>query len=433
MSVTLHRACCLGFLLVTGELYLVAELEAGQRGTATVLLHLALTLLSVALWRLQSRHRVSGTQWVLATAILARLVAFGVPGYLSHDVERYLWDGAVALEGIDPYSVAAGDPRLAELRERWPTPTEHLEYPTLYPPLALALFSSCALAGPGAAPWIWKSLVLIASIVLVLGARAIAVRLRREEIFPLVALSPLLLLEGQVGAHLDLLVAAAVTAALWSLFAGRDGATASAWGLGAALKLLPLGPAAVWWVGRGVRHGRLLGIIAAIFLVPYGVALTLGARPVGSLMVFFEKWRFASPLWLGLEGALGPAMPWAALLGALVAAVYALWLARRTHDASLLLFAGAIPLVFSPVVFPWYLAPLVPLLLVTRSLFLFGWVTVLPLTYEVLDRFDVDASWEPRVWPVVLLLAAWGVGLAFDLRSGARGGAPMPLSRGSTP
>ncbi len=434
MSIVLHRACCLAVLFLTAELYLIAALEPGRRGTATVLLYAGLTLLSLALWRLQSRHRVAGTQWVLWTALLSRLLAFGVPGYLSHDMDRYLWDGAVALSGFDPYSVAAADPALAALRAQWPTPSEHLQYPTLYPPLALGLFAACAAAGPVAAPWVWKGIVLLASLGIVFGARAVAARLDRGEIFPLVALSPLLIVEGQVGAHLDLLVAAAVTAGIWALYSGHERTSALGWGLGAALKLLPTGAIAVWLTGRGLGRSLVLLVIASgVFLVPYGVALALGARPVGSIAVFFEKWRFGSPLWFGFESTLGPAMPWVAIVGALLCGLYALWLARRSPDASLLLFAMAIPLLFSPVVFPWYLAPLVPLLLVTRSLFLFGWLTVLPMTYEILDRFDVDGSWEPAAWPVVALVLSWGTGLAFDLRSGAKGGVEIPLSPGSTP
>ncbi|MEO0814570.1 MAG: glycosyltransferase 87 family protein, partial [Myxococcota bacterium] len=309
MKNTLHRVCCGAYVLLSAELYLVAGLPPGSRGTATVLVYAGLTLLMFAVWRLEKKHQVDSGPWVLGAALLARAVTFFVPGFLSHDIDRYLWDGAVALEGLDPYSVAAEDPLLIELRSRWPTPEEHLQYPTLYPPLALTLFAGCAAMGPEFAPWGWRLLVLAASVVILLAARRLSEQLENRSAFVFVAFSPLLLVEGQVGAHLDLFVAAAVAVALLALAGGRPRSGTTALALGAAIKLLPAGALGVWWVRRGVRRSLgLVAIAAVLFLGPYLAAFLFGWVPVGSISVFFEKWRFASPLWLGLEGVFGERM-----------------------------------------------------------------------------------------------------------------------------
>ena len=39
---------------------------------------------------------------LIVIAILARLVLIGVDPYLSNDVDRYLFDGRIALAGYDP-------------------------------------------------------------------------------------------------------------------------------------------------------------------------------------------------------------------------------------------------------------------------------------------------------------------------------------------
>ena len=58
--------------------------------------------------------------------------------------------------------VAHDAPELAELRSVWQPPVEHVQYPTLYPPLSLALFSLSASAGVDAAPVVWKVLATLA-------------------------------------------------------------------------------------------------------------------------------------------------------------------------------------------------------------------------------------------------------------------------------
>ncbi len=57
------------------------------------------------------------------------------------------------------------------------------------------------------------------------------------------------------------------------------------------------------------------------------------------------------------------------------------------------------PFLLSPVVFPWYLCPLVPLVAMKPSAALLAWVIAAPLTYEVVNSH----SWEPAAWPLVIL------------------------------
>jgi hypothetical protein len=107
------------------------------------------------------------------------------------------------------------------------------------------------------------------------------------------------------------------------------------------------------------------------------------------------------------------------LLGALFVAALALigYRAKRTRELeSTILLAIAAPLVFTPVVYPWYLMPLVPLTALQPRAWAIGWITILPLTYEVIDRFDACGVWEPAVWPLLLVVLVWLVGGAIDYR-----------------
>ena len=77
--------------------------------------------------------------------------------------------------------------------------------------------------------------------------------------------------------------------------------------------------------------------------------------------------------------------------------------------------ALAIPLLISPVVFPWYLVPLVPLIALRPSGFWIAWATAVPLTYEVIDRFDSVGTWQPASWQLWIIGASCCLGLAVDV------------------
>jgi hypothetical protein len=62
--------------------------------------------------------------------------------------------------------------------------------------------------------------------------------------------------------------------------------------------------------------------------------------------------------------------------------------------------AVALPLLLSPVIFPWYLMPLVPLMALYPNKYLIIWMFLMPLTYEVVGQFICCQVWQAAQWPV---------------------------------
>src|SRR5687768_81156 len=92
----------------------------------------------------------------IALAAIAGFALVIAPSVLSEDVYRYVWDGRVLRHGISPYRYAPDDPALAALRDEGWRRINNPEIPTIYPPLAQALFAVAA------APWVMKTLALAA-------------------------------------------------------------------------------------------------------------------------------------------------------------------------------------------------------------------------------------------------------------------------------
>lgn len=370
----------------------VAWLPLGWHGAGYIAANVVATVALFLAWRAPS------ARWVLFSGIIARLVLLAVPPYTTHDVMRYMFDGAIALAGFDPYSVASGDPRLAFLQAVWPTAIEHAKYPTIYPPLALAVFASCAKLGPTWAWLAWKALVTAASVGIVVVARRIVSDPRG---FVLIAFSPLLLFEGGIGAHLDIMCALTVMLALGTSRLWLRGA----WlGVGVLWKLTPvflLVP--LVWQARRRAFELLVGFLLVVVPV-YVLANQLGYESVGSLRVFFAKWSFGSP-WLLVEDMVAMSRPWLLRIAAVVTLLMLAWSTKAERP---LLVAASAPLIASPVVFPWYLCTVAALLALEASPYALAWTLTMPLTYEVIDRFDVDGSWFPALWPVQLTLVLVG-------------------------
>ena len=402
----------------------------------TLALHLTLTALMLGVWALSSRTPHDSGRWILGAGLAARALLFFVPAFTTHDVRRYLWDGRVALAGLDPYRVAADSALAAALQPAWAVAPEHAAYVTLYPPGAIALFAACAAFGPTLAFWAWKAVVTAAA----LGALGLAVRMLEERCasrhLALVALSPLLVLESGIGAHLDALSTFAVVAGL--LFAGRRRpiATGAVLGLGGLIKFLPL----VLLLPLAAKETRIFSVkmistAVAVMAVGYGGALAMGLQPVGSLAEFFLRWRFGSPGFSVLKSVVGSEHAVALSLLVALAAVVGLSLVRSAHASDVL---GA-SLLTSPILFPWYLTPLVPAIAIAPSAVWLVWTLAAPLTYEVLDVFDTRGDWSPRAWPLWAIGIGAVLGLAVDCgrwitaRSNSNNGSPESKGRPSVP
>jgi alpha-1,6-mannosyltransferase len=407
----LHRALCTLFVGLACSAYFVAASPAGARGLRYIGLHLALGALMVAVWAL-SNHAAGPAEhrWTLWSGMAARALLIAVPPFTTHDVVRYLWDGHAALSGIDPYRIS---PAAAALTSSWPIPVDNAHYVTLYPPGAIGLFALCARLGPAFAAWAWKILVVMASILTLRLSAAVLRAASTERHLPLVALSPLLVLEAGIGAHLDTVVAFFVVAALFFVQRGRPGASGIAVAAGALVKFLPifaLVPASVA-LGSGRARRFVAGALAAL-VAGYAGAWLIGFRPLGSLLTFFEKWRFGSPVYSALSKLVPDAQLLILLLiaGGLSLVAVTAWSAGE----AVMRRALAIPLLISPVVFPWYLVPLVPFIAIRPSAFWIAWTTAAPLTYEVLDRFDAVGTWQPASWPLWIIGTSCCLGIALD-------------------
>lgn len=381
-------------LLLVVALFVFASPMLTPTGQLALYLTLHFCLCTVYLYRTPT-PKTTQTALILAIAI-PRLLLLWTDPFTSNDVYRYLWDGHVFLQNIDPYQTT---PIELQAEIQWPVVPDNQQYPTLYPPLAIYLFALAASLGPAGGLLAWKILVtLCSSILCFIGACKRPLWL---------ALSPVLLLEGSVGAHLDIVYCLPLLLAMIALQSGKIVplgiwlAIATGIKTPATVVFLPM---LLFLKGRS-RRRLALSYIGGLLCV-YGTAVACGLVPIGSLLVFLEHWRFGSPLIIGAEAIL-PNFPTVAVfvIGTVLGTI---WIGRRYQNPwDIFQLSFACFFLLSPVVFTWYLAPLAMSLAFRPRGWIVGWLAVHALTYQVLPQFWSYQQWAPATWPLIVICLSW--------------------------
>ena len=266
--------------------------------------HIALTLLLIGVGFVgvvvgeRLLRRLSGSKAVpiLLVAALLRLLMLPLPPSLSDDVQRYMWDGKVLSEGLNPYELPPESMELEALRDEQWDELSHRDVATVYPPVSEALFAAVSHL-PGSI-WIWKILLVsvdLASCLLILhllNRRGVG-----SERLVWYAWNPLVTLEVAGMAHIDGLGVAAVLLAFVVLLPPmrRIGLGATFAAAAVLIKLVPVLAFPVW-ARMGQKSSRFLGVatlLVAVGLIP--VVWSVGGVPPG-LLKYGVSWEFNGPI-----------------------------------------------------------------------------------------------------------------------------------------
>lgn len=392
-----------------------------------------ITLLAVSLllgliaWLITRRpagpHVVLGI--VAVTAVCQVPGLFSAP-ITSTDAYRYVWDGRVQLSGSSPYSHVPLDDQLARLRDPvlFPglTPTQKSgvigppriprdpaaiaelskddprtrinrpRVPTIYPPVAQAYFTAVALVTPWEAGTVGLQ-VAGAALAVALTA-LLAAELRRQQRDPRWAIlwgwSPIVALEAGNAAHVDVLGALLIVAAIILAVHRRPVWAGVLLGAAASVKLLPLLllPAFTAFRRRDLRTPLVaVGTFTASY-IPH--LLAAGTLVVGFLPGYLTQEGFddGSSRSAILALVLPPeARQLAAGLLAVSLAVLALHRHGREPIATTCCWLFGAALLITTPTYPWYGLPLIALAVLAGR---FEWLVVPVAAYLAYASFGHD-------------------------------------------
>lgn len=341
---------------------------------------------------------------ILASGVLLRLLLFPAAPYLSDDAFRYHWDGKVQSHGINPYRHAPNDDALASI-ERDPIDAHinHPELVTVYPPLTQLVFATAYRLTPGSLTG-FHALCLLAE--LAAWIIVIADVRRRGRSVPaslsLLALSPLLVFQGYLPGHTDVLalpLLAALVATVargWSL---RSGVL-----LGLACLIKPFALLFLPALLASLRGRRLVSLLALVATVgaAYVPFASAGENLSSSMLLMARKWSFNGSIADLLDGYVAESrLRWMLAIAMGLVAVAAARVGRSFAARCLIAFTGFVA--FTPTLYPWYLTWSVPFLVARPSPSLILLASLLPLADVVAIDYYTIGVWSRPLWPALVM------------------------------
>lgn len=338
----------------------------------------------------------------LAVGTFARLFFFGSSPYYEDDWYRYLWDGALVNQGVNPYFFTPADvlgvnpfesekveqnARMLDLArlagEKHAHFPERVAYPyltTIYPPLTQTAFATAGLLKPFSLD-AWRVVLLITDLGVVWILLSLLSALKRNLGWVLLYWwNPLAIVTIFNAGHMDVLIAPFLVGAILLVVQNRPNIAAITLAGAAAIKFWPAMLAPLVFRKWRVQPIKLMMIAIVfviglvVFLAPMLVSID---RESSGLFVYAIDWQrnaFLFPLisgaidLVGLDGGSIARMLVAVLVLGFIA--YFSLFAQRDIQRLPVLILTAIALLFflSPTGYPWYavwlfvLLPFVPVL-----------------------------------------------------------------------
>ncbi len=337
--------------------------------------------------------------FILITGIVFRLTLLPLPPFLSDDIYRYVWDGFIQANGINPYLYAPNSEKLALFQSFYAFKlVNHPNLPTIYPPLAQILFFLAYLITKHSIIGI-KLLIFIAEIIsailLTKTLQKLNLNLTKVAIY---FLSPLPIIEFSISAHIDSVGLMFLFLLIYSLTLKKTKLSAFSFANAILIKILPiiLLPILIK-LYKNLLFTFIITflLIVCLLYLPY---LSIGIKVLGSLGNFAKDFYFNSSIFSILYFLTNNNHLSASICYILLVLWILLITFKSTNfiNASFWVFIGFY--VFSPIVHPWYLTWIMPFLVFCPSRKLFYAVFWLMIScqssYYVLVNYKQNGIWQ---------------------------------------
>ena len=341
------------------------------------------------------RHKL-----LIRLGILVRIsMLLGLP-MLSDDFYRYVWDGRVLLAGANPYDyqpIQWMDHLGEAASQDWAALYAHLnskQYYSVYPPVLQGLFGLSSWISGGnvaLAVTVLKAFVIMAEVgsIWLMGKLLKHLNLPRKQIL-LYVLNPLIVLELAGNVHTEAFMIFFLLAALWLLVNEKLWGAAAMFTLSIGAKLLPVLvfpylwrrlPRKQFWIVTSLSVSMCI-LLFALFFDRVNVW-----HFQASLKLYFQYFEFNAGIhnWVraidgGVHHVFALALPWVML-------AIVLWRAFTEKQPNwenlptAILVALTLYQLHSPVLHPWYIAPLVALSVLGKYRYAILWSALIPFTY----------------------------------------------------
>lgn len=357
---------------------------------------------------------------LLSASIVFRLVLLPVVPNLSDDYFRFIWDGMLSSNGINPYTVLpsaffhTGEVARMGISNEIFNGLNSKDYYTIYPPVMQFIFYLAAKLFPEnliGSIIVMRLFIILAEIGTILVGMKIlkSLNLPEKNIF-LYSLNPLVIIELTGNLHFEAVMIFFLHIAVWFLYKKQYGYSSLFFSISVATKLIPLIliPLLIKRIGifKTILYSLTAVLCVLIFFLPF-----LDENRVynfsNSLNLYFQKFEFNASIyylvrWVGYYATGYNIIQWAGPVLSAIASVIILFIAfwKQSSDWNSFfpsaIFMLLIYYLFATIVHPWYITVLVAMSMFTSLRFPTVWSALIPGTYFAYS----SSTYKENLWLV---------------------------------
>lgn len=367
---------------------------------------------------------------LLTLAVVLRLIFLFADPELSDDYWRFIWDGSLLSHGLNPYANTPDEVinryGFSDLKSIYPRLNNCCTHSTYTPMVQWIFFGSVWLGKWWGGPVFWMRLVVflaefVSAFLMIKVLKESGLKVRSAFWY---LLNPLIILEFTGNLHHEVFVVFFLCLVFFFMMSDKSNAAAMALGGAVAAKLLPMIFLPGFLKRKGWNSALLFSVLVlSIPLLTFLPWLTIDsvAGFFSGLRLYFDRLEFNPSLWFVIR-ALGYGIngfniiQWAVPVMAVCSSGIILWYSMirpgapghqtvvmaRQFEIVLLVY-----LLFSAIVHPWYVAPMVLFAVFSGSRFGVLWSGLVMLTYAGYSKTGYQE------YPMILLVEYLSVGLFF--------------------
>lgn len=389
------------YLLIAIAYYLISYSTARDQTFELITLYAFLFLFYLATLKWQNSDQFIREGIWFAIGIRA-LLLFSTPN-LSDDFYRFIWDGALMHNGINPFAVTPeaihqgqnGNYQLNGINETIYALLNSKQYFSVYPPVCQAIFACTTWIAGGD---LYFNIVLLKICILLFETGTILflfLLLKQLQIsagnFLIYAANPLIILELTGNIHFEAAMIFFTVASFYFLLKNKYVLAAVLFGLAISSKLLPLIFLPLLFRHIGFKQTIIFSLIAGFItlatFIPF-LDATMLENLGTSLNLYFNEFEYNASFyylgkWLGgwnseeVKSVLQRILPFVAFLSIVALAIFY----RKEKFYLTCMITLMIYFLCSTTIHPWYITVLVLFAAITGYRFIIYWTGLIFLTY----------------------------------------------------
>jgi hypothetical protein len=337
-------------------------------------------------------------------ALLLRLSFISTTPIGSDDVYRYMWDGKIQANGINPYLYAPNDEHLNAFHsDLLPGALNFKEMKTIYFPLSQWLFyTGYKLSSESV--WGYKFLLFLFEMLTLTAVFLFIKKLKIDLKYSLLyALCPLSIFQFGIDAHLDGFGLPLLLFSLYFYFDNKKILSAIILGLSLSIKPVGLVIIPIFFLNeKNILDKIKIAVITFIAFFIQFIPYIAATNPFEAFFIFTRNWYFNGFVFNIFNALFNNNQTSRLICGILlVISLIPLYFSKKELIEKIY-FALMLLMIFSPVVHPWYIAWIAILLPIAKMRSGIYFIAACSLTAFTILNYQLYGIWKDY-WLVLII------------------------------